>query len=187
MNSSWPTTARETSGKSGPPAGSYRVDVDLTNCVMSAYDASGNLVRQALCTVGAADTPTPEGTFTMGEDRRRFGYFEEHDCYAQYWSQIDGAIFFHSLLYENDGETLRMSSYENLGRASSHGCVRLTVPRRQMDLRPPCAGQHGQYFLRRTQRCARRCARSAASAKISLQAPARARRPARGRFFIMEP
>ena len=30
-----------------PPAGSYRVDVDLTNCVMSAYDASGNLVRQA--------------------------------------------------------------------------------------------------------------------------------------------
>ena len=111
-----------------PPAGSYRVDVDLTNCVMSAYDASGNLVRQALCTVGAADTPTPEGTFTMGEDRRRFGYFEEHDCYAQYWSQIDGAIFFHSLLYENDGETLRMSSYENLGRASSHGCVRLTVP-----------------------------------------------------------
>lgn len=111
-----------------PPVGTYTVKVDLTNCVMSAYDASGTLVRQALCTIGTEDSSTPEGTFEMGEDRRRFGYFEEHDCYAQYWSQIDGEIFFHSLLYENDGKTLRQSSYDNLGHSGSHGCVRLSVP-----------------------------------------------------------
>lgn len=112
-----------------PPAGTYSIEIDLTNRVMTVFDQSGAPVRQMLCTVGRRDTPTPKGTFTMGKQRERFGYFEKYECYAQYWSQIEGDIFIHSVLYEErDEDELIDSSYRNLGRASSHGCVRLTVP-----------------------------------------------------------
>lgn len=112
-----------------PPAGTYSIEIDLTNRVLSVLDESGAPVRQMLCTTGRWDTPTPRGEFTMGTQRERFGYFEKFDCYAQYWSQIDGDIFIHSVLYrEKDADTLIRSSYRNLGKSSSHGCVRLTVP-----------------------------------------------------------
>lgn len=112
-----------------PPAGTYSIEIDLTNRVLSVLDAGGAPVRQMLCTTGRWDTPTPKGEFTMGKQRERFGYFEKFECYAQYWSQIDGDIFIHSVLYrEKDADTLIRSSYRNLGRSSSHGCVRLTVP-----------------------------------------------------------
>ena len=114
---------------SWPPAGTYSIEIDLTNRVMTVFDSAGTPVRQMLCTIGRWDTPTPQGTFLMGGQRERFGYFEKFECYAQYWSQIDGDIFIHSVLYrEKDADTLIRSSYRNLGRASSHGCVRLTVP-----------------------------------------------------------
>lgn len=112
-----------------PKDDGYTVEVDLTNCIVTVFARDGSTVLQALCTVGKKETPTPAGEFKMGGQRERFGYFEKYDCYAQYWSQIDGEIFFHSVLYnEPDGNTLIKATYRNLGRATSHGCVRLTVP-----------------------------------------------------------
>ena len=112
-----------------PKDDSYTIEVDLTNCIVTVFAKDGSTVLQALCTVGKEETPTPAGEFKMGKQRERFGLFEKYDCYAQYWSQIDGEIFFHSVLYnEPDGDTLIKGTYKNLGRATSHGCVRLTVP-----------------------------------------------------------
>lgn len=113
-----------------PPAGTYTLEVDVINNVTIAFDsASGEIVRIMRCTTGERGTSTPQGSYKIGSRKERFGYFEEFDCYAQYWTQVHEGIFFHSILYrERNASTLIRSSYRNLGKSTSHGCIRLTVP-----------------------------------------------------------
>lgn len=109
----------------------YFLQVDFTNQVVTAYerDAFGEysvVARQMICSSGARKTPSPSGTFQMGAGRERFGYFTKFKCYAQYWSQLTRNIYFHSVLYtRRDTSSLIKSSYRNLGKAVSHGCIRL--------------------------------------------------------------
>jgi len=82
-----------------------------------------------ICSTGTRKTPTPTGKFEMGTARNRFAEFETYKVYGQYWSQIDSSIFFHSILYKKkSAKTYTTSSYRNLGRRASHGCIRLLVP-----------------------------------------------------------
>jgi hypothetical protein len=119
-----------------PEPGKYKLVVELANQAVSAYekDESGEhtkLVRVMICTTGGNGNATPRGTFTMGEHRLRFGFFVNFDCYAQYWTQIVRNIYFHSILYTRRSaseKTLIRSSYKNLGRTASHGCVRMLAP-----------------------------------------------------------
>ncbi len=112
-----------------PPAGTYTLEVDTGNNVMIAFAQDGSIARLMRCTTGKSGTRTPHGEYRIGRERKRFGYFDEFDCYAQYWTQVVDGIFIHSLLYnERDASSLIRSSYRNIGRASSHGCIRLTVP-----------------------------------------------------------
>lgn len=106
--------------------------VDLTNQVVMIYerDAYGNysvLVREMICSSGIEETDrSPRGTFTMGEDKKRFAYFTSFDCYAQYWSQIRGRIYFHSIPYsQRDDRYLMEEEFWKLGAPASHGCIRL--------------------------------------------------------------
>lgn len=111
----------------------YQIEVDITNQVVTVYEKSENgqydsIVKQFICTTGASATPTPWGSFKMGDRRERFGYFTEFHVYAQYWSHVVGGIYFHSVLYSKKNEkTMTTSSYNNLGRRGSHGCIRLLV------------------------------------------------------------
>lgn len=113
-----------------PSYDTYKILIDVTNQVMTVYDKkSGEIVRQMLCTTGKKDTPTPRGIKKMGKGRARFGFFKDYDCYAQYCTQVVQGIYIHSVLYrEKNAKTLIRSSYRNLGRPSSHGCIRLAVP-----------------------------------------------------------
>ncbi len=120
---------KETKAKPLP----YRIEVDVTNQVVTVYgrDSNGkytNVVRQMICTTGTSSTPTPLGTFKMPGQKGRWGYFTKFDVYAQYWNRIKGSILFHSVLFKTqDVSTISMTSVNNLGRPASHGCVRLTV------------------------------------------------------------
>ena len=110
----------------------FYIVVDVVNQVTTIYEKgkSGNYdvpVRQMICTTGARSTPTPLGTFSMAKTRKRFGYFTEFKCYAQYWTQVGGGIYFHSTLYSRRHEIYKTkTSISNLGKAVSHGCIRLT-------------------------------------------------------------
>ena len=45
---------------------------------------------------------------------------------AMYWTKIDENVAFHSILYANyDPDRPNMSSFNNLGKRASHGCIRL--------------------------------------------------------------
>lgn len=106
--------------------------VDLTNqAVMvyekDAFDHYSVLVREMICSSGIEETAkSPRGIFTMGTDKKRFAYFTSFDCYAQYWSQIEGRIYFHSVPYsERDDRYLMEEEFWKLGTPASHGCIRL--------------------------------------------------------------
>ncbi len=106
--------------------------VDLTNQAVMIYekDAEGNytvLVREMICSSGIEPSDrSPRGTFAMGEDRKRFAYFVNFGCYAQYWTQIRNRIYFHSVPYsERDDRYLMEEEFWKLGAPASHGCIRL--------------------------------------------------------------
>lgn len=111
----------------------YFVELDLTNKITTVYerDSKGKytkIAKQFISTTGTNETPTPEGSFVMNDSRRRFGYFRKFDVYAQYWSNVAGGIYFHSILYREQKEgTFTSTSYRALGKQASHGCIRMLV------------------------------------------------------------
>jgi lipoprotein-anchoring transpeptidase ErfK/SrfK len=117
-----------------PDAGTYKLVVNVYYQFITAYkkDAKGEYsipARYMVCSTGAIKTPTPVGSFEMGTKRIRFGKFMSYGVYGQYWSQITRSIYFHSLLYtKRDADTYTKSSYRNLGKRVSHGCIRMLVP-----------------------------------------------------------
>jgi len=113
----------------------YTIVVDLVNKVVTVYEREGDdpyasIALQAICTIGAKgkSTETPTGTWRLNTLRRRFGYFSKYDCYAQYWVNVVGGIYFHSILYTKPAEGyFTRTSFNALGTAASHGCIRLLV------------------------------------------------------------
>ena len=85
-------------------------------------------VRYMLCSSGVSSSPTRTGVFKLKSYRVRFGLFKNTSVYAQYWSQIDGRMYFHSILYTDRKAETYNTSFNNLGNRASHGCIRLSVP-----------------------------------------------------------
>ena len=109
----------------------YKLVVDLSDRRTYVYrwtgDGYGEQIDSFKCCVGAPSTPTPQGTFQgSGKAGGRWYYFKDFNCYAQYAWRIQGGILFHSVTYSRPSEDSGGST-RSLGRAESHGCVRLTV------------------------------------------------------------
>ena len=118
-------------------APAYTIHVDLTNQITTVYlngnETDSGVVRQMICSTGAAGTPTPTGTFTMpakrySSERKEWYYFPEFNCYAKYASRIVNGILFHSVLYSAKKVGPTSTSVNALGSTASHGCIRLRVP-----------------------------------------------------------
>ncbi len=117
-----------------PAPDTYLLEVDTVNQYITVYikDQDGQHTipyRLMICSTGKRSTPTPTGTFKMGGYKKRFGYFTKFDCYAQYWTNLVGGIYFHSIIYKSRSDRqLSTSTYRKLGTAVSHGCIRLLPP-----------------------------------------------------------
>ncbi|MFZ5974256.1 MAG: L,D-transpeptidase [Bacillota bacterium] len=117
-----------------PVTGTYKVVVNIYHQFITVFkkDTAGNFtvpVRYMVCSSGSWKNPTPTGKFRMGADRKRFSCFTKYKVYGQYWSQVTGSIYFHSLLYSaRNARYYTSSSYRMLGKRASHGCIRLLVP-----------------------------------------------------------
>ena len=78
------------------------------------------------CSVGLPDTPTPTGTFKT--DRNHRWKLLMGPSWGQYATHIVGGIYFHSIAgAERTPYNVNPYSYNRLGSAASHGCVRLNV------------------------------------------------------------
>ena len=116
-----------------PAADTYKIIVDIAHQVTMVYkkNAEGEYtvpVRYMLCSTGLGNR-TPRGTFKMGAYHVRFSKFQNDGRYGQYWTQIRGAIYFHTMLYsKKNASSYLEDTFLELGKKASHGCVRLTVP-----------------------------------------------------------
>lgn len=82
-------------------------------------------VKAMACSVGV-NNATPTGTFSISNQYRWHTLMG--NVYGQYCSRIVGGVLFHSVFYNTaDPSTLAYNSYNRLGSAASHGCVRLNV------------------------------------------------------------
>lgn len=119
--------------KGYPKEDTYQIIVDEEHQVVMVHskDENGEYtvpVRYMLCSSGIRKI-TPKGTFKMGAYHVRFSMFANDKTYGQYWTQIKGAIYFHTILYKKkNAATYKEDIWEKLGTMDSHGCVRLTVP-----------------------------------------------------------
>lgn len=120
--------------KAFPKPDTYKIVVDLRYCIVMVFtkDDAGNYTvphRFMICSPGASSSNTPTGTFGMKDYKVRFSLFNNTASYGQYWSLINGRIYFHSVLYSSmNASDYTESSFNNLGHGASHGCIRLTVP-----------------------------------------------------------
>ncbi len=117
-----------------PKAGTYKLVVNIYYQFVTVYtkDEKGEYTipsRYMVCTTGRRGMSTPTGTFKMQKERLRFGKFVSYGVYGQYWSRVVRSIYMHSLLYtKRNAKYYTKSSYRDLGKRVSHGCIRLLVP-----------------------------------------------------------
>ena len=108
------------------------MDVDVANQVVRVFTYDENneynqLVRVMICSTGRAKYPSPTGLITLPGRKARWCTFPNWGGgTAMYWTKIDENFAFHSILYANyDPDKPNMSSFNNLGKRASHGCIRL--------------------------------------------------------------
>lgn len=108
-----------------PPAitkDTYEIRVNKQESCITIYK-DGVPIKAMTCSPGDA---TPVGTFYLAGKWRWNALMG--GVQGQYCSQIQGDFLFHSVLYnKTNPRTLIPSSYNNLGKRVSHGCVRLQV------------------------------------------------------------
>lgn len=78
-----------------------------------------------LCTIGKSKTPTITGEYLVNGRKIGFGTDE---YYVKYATRINGAYYYHSILYNKTGAYAIDS---RLGLALSHGCIRLATKNAQ--------------------------------------------------------
>ncbi len=111
----------------------YAITVDVANQVTTVYglDENGDhtvIVRQMLCSTGTKSNPSDPGDWVLTGRKAKWCYFPKWGGHARYWTRINSSIAFHSVIYNAvDTKALAKSSYKNLGKRVSHGCIRLTV------------------------------------------------------------
>jgi hypothetical protein len=83
-------------------------------------------IKAITCSVGSYSR-TITGTFALKEKYRWKALMG--DVWGQYSTRIVGGILFHSVYYyeNNNPASLATAEYNKLGKAASHGCIRLTV------------------------------------------------------------
>lgn len=111
----------------------FAITVDVANQVTTVYGRDENgeytvVVREMLCSTGTKSAPSDPGDWVLNGRKTKWCYFPKWGGHARYWTRINSSIAFHSVIYNTvNTMDLSVSSYKNLGKRASHGCIRLTV------------------------------------------------------------
>lgn len=111
----------------------YRIETNLTtNSVMvyAKWKTKGYSipVKRMRCSVGMPGHSTRQGTYRLRKAGGRWRVLR-YGCYGQYCTRFSGPYLYHSVVYKQYGNrySLDPAEYKKLGKAASHGCVRLQV------------------------------------------------------------
>lgn len=111
--------------KTVKPKQERSIIVDLSE--QKVYIFKGDdLEKTFKCSTGQDWSPTPKGTYLIGDRGDKFytGYKNSIVCYN--WVRINNDFLFHSVLHERNGKLIK-SEADKLGQKASHGCIRLAV------------------------------------------------------------
>lgn len=110
---------------------SYYISLNRAKCQVTIFakdGANGYIIpaKTLTCSVGMPNTPTPTGTFSLGQKYR--WKMLMGPSYGQYSIRFTDGIYFHSVAGSNmTSYNLDPHQYNLLGSPASHGCVRLNV------------------------------------------------------------
>ncbi|MCY6354796.1 L,D-transpeptidase [Clostridium sp. ZS2-4] len=107
------------------PNKAYSVLVDLSDQHVYVFK-NGKLIRNIICSTGQDWTPTPTGTYLIGDRGPAFltGYNDSVICYN--WVRFNNNYLFHSVLCTRNGHVIQ-SEAAKLGHKASHGCIRVPI------------------------------------------------------------
>lgn len=111
--------------KTVKPQGKYSILVDISDQRVYVFN-SGKLQKTIICSTGQDWTPTPTGTYLVGDRGAYFytGYKNSVICYN--WVRINNNFLFHSVLCDRKGRVIQ-SEAAKLGEKASHGCIRMPL------------------------------------------------------------
>lgn len=120
------------------PMNYSRVEVNKKMQLVTVFGKDMNGIETpvwyAVCSTGAPGEETVEGRFylkplTMGESYKKWYLFTNSGIWIVNCTQIMGDYCFHSILFRNlfNPKSLVPSSYYDIGKKATNGCVRLTV------------------------------------------------------------
>ncbi|MGL5354595.1 MAG: L,D-transpeptidase [Clostridium sp.] len=105
---------------------SYFVYLNLSNQTTYIYEGSLNnwkLTKSFLSSTGISGEETPKGIFSIN-GRDSWFFAKDYEQGGKYWVRFMGDYLFHSVPFD---ETQSKIVDDTLGKAASHGCVRLKV------------------------------------------------------------
>ena len=103
---------------------SYLIYVNLSKYIVCIYTGSTSqwtLVRSFPCSIGAPETPTIQGTFSIRS--KGVTYVTNDNIILKYYAYFVGGFKLHSILYYPSGKI----ADGRLGLSISHGCVRMAI------------------------------------------------------------
>lgn len=102
----------------------YFIVVNLSEQKVYIYNGTNRnwqLINEFQCASGSPSSPTIPGHYFLGVKDTQFVLDNGTTC--KYYSQIQGNMLFHSILYDKNGNVIDST----LGTGVSHGCVRLAL------------------------------------------------------------
>lgn len=101
------------------------IKVSLSNQKVYIIDAGGVMVKTFTCSSGGSGNETPKGTYSVGGRGKSF-YSSTVGEGGYYWTRFYGDFLFHSIPFDEHYK-IKPSEAADLGKAVSHGCVRLAL------------------------------------------------------------
>ena len=110
----------------------YRIYVSLQDNMVMIYAKDGAKgytipVKAMICSVGMPGHGTRTGTYSLS--RAGAWHVLRYNSNGQYATRYSGPYLFHSVTYDRLGDkySLQKKEFNKLGKAASHGCIRLQV------------------------------------------------------------
>ena len=104
---------------------SYSISVSIAKQKVTVLNTDGQVVKQFICSTGAAGSRTPTGVYRIAKRGKSF-YNKVSKEGGYYWTQFYGNYLFHSVPFGKNYELLSAEA-DKLGTPASHGCVRLSL------------------------------------------------------------
>lgn len=112
---------------------SYKLEVNISKNMVVVYAKDGEKgftipVKAMVCSCGMPGHGTRQGNYKNLSQAGKW-HTLNYGVYGKYCTRYSGPYLFHSVTYTSNGDSysLQGEEYEKLGKAASHGCIRLTV------------------------------------------------------------